>query len=96
MDSERLEEKLEKAEIDRVEFPKHVYDRARKRNVDVEALKESIRDFDFSEVRPNSQSDSSFDFSYRVTVDTENGRYEVPIYFNVPGHKLLVKSVWPR
>lgn len=91
-----LEEKLEDADPDRVEFPRHVYSRAKKRNVDVEALKRKIKNFDFSGVRPNNQSDSNFDFSFKVTVDTENGCYEAPIYFNIPANKLLVKSVWPK
>lgn len=93
---DELKEKLEEADPNRIEFPRHVYSRARKRNVDVEAVKGKIRDFDFSSVRPNNQSDSSFDFSFKVTVDTEAGRYEAPIYFNVPGDTLLVKSVWPK
>jgi hypothetical protein len=93
---DELEEKLEEADPNRVEFPRHVYERARKRNVDVDAVKQRIRDFDFSDVRPNNQSDSSFDYSFKVTVDTGKGRYEAPIYFNVPANKLLVKSVWPK
>jgi len=96
MDPDQLEEKLEEADPDRVEFPKHLYDRARKRNVDVESVKDKIKDFDFSCVRPNNQADSNFDFSFKVTVDTENGSYEAPIYFNSPGNTVLVKSVWPK
>lgn len=91
-----LEEKLEEADPNRVELPRHVYERARRRNIDVKALKQKIRNFDFSDVRPNNQSDSNFDFSFKVTVDTENGKYEAPVYFNVPADKLLVKSVWPK
>lgn len=96
LEPEKLKEELENADPNRVEFPKHVYDQARKRNVDIENVKKEVREFNFVGVRPNNQNDRSFEYSYKVTVDTGDQRCELPIYFNVPADKLLVKSVWPK
>jgi hypothetical protein len=96
LEPDELEEKLEEAGLSGIEFTRHFYKRARKRNIDAEKVKEEVRERNFVNVRPNNQSDKDFNFSFKVTVETENGLCEMPIYFNVPGHKLLVKSVWPR
>lgn len=96
MNLEKLEKKLEQAEYNRIEFASHFYQRAKRRNIDAQTVKEELENHKFTEVRENNQSDPNFQHSYKVTVETENGRYEIPIYFNVPGPKILVKSVWPR
>jgi len=96
MDPEKLKEKLEEAEYDRIEFAPHFYHRAKRRNIDTETVKEKLANHKFVEVRENNQSDPNFQNSYKVTIKGENGRCEMPIYFNIPGPKMLVKSIWPR
>ena len=94
--AEKLIEELDKADPDRIEFTQHFYQRAQRRNIDANSVKYNLRKQDFVEVRENNRSDPKFEFSYKVTMETENQRYEVPLYFNIPGPKILVKSVWPR
>ncbi|MFB6099705.1 MAG: hypothetical protein ABEK16_00395 [Candidatus Nanohalobium sp.] len=93
---EKLGQKLEESGYDRIEFTPHFYHRARRRNIDAETAKRKLGEHEFVEVRENNQSDPKFDHSYKVTIKAEDGRYEMPIYFNVPGPKLIVKSIWPR
>jgi len=94
LNSEEVFDKIQEAGIDRVELAKHVFDRARKRNVDPSELKVKILEGDFESVRENNQSDPLFDESYRVKIESNGCVVEVPIYFNVPGTKILVKSIW--
>jgi len=94
--AEKLIEGLEKADPNRTRFTQHFYQRARRRNIDASSVKYNLRKRDFVEVRENNRSDPQFEFSYKVTMETGNQRYEVPLYFNIPGPKILVKSVWPR
>ena len=96
LEPDQLKEKLEEADLSHVDFKQHFYYRAKRRNIDADKVREEVRDHNFVNVRPNNQSDGDFEFSFKVTVETENGPCEMPIYFNVPGHKLLVKSVWQR
>lgn len=93
---ENFKKKLQSADFQRIEYTKHFYQRARRRNIDTDLVKNKLRNEDFVEVRKNNRSDPNFDFSYKVTVEDDNKRYEVPLYFNIPGTKILVKSVWPR
>lgn len=82
------------SDLDRVELVQHVFERARRRNVDVSELKQKILKCEFEEVRPNNQSDPNFEYSFRVKIKLEDRLVEVPLYFNVPGTKILVKSIW--
>lgn len=83
-----------KCDPERVELVQHVFERSRRRNVDVSELKQKILNCEFEEVRPNNQSDPNFGYSFRVKIELEEMLVEVPLYFNVPGHKILVKSIW--
>lgn len=94
MTPEELCDLIEECDPDRVEVVKHVFERARRRNVDVSELKQKISNCEFEEVRPNNQSDPNFEYSFRVKIKLEDRLIEVPLYFNVPGPKILVKSVW--
>lgn len=96
MNPEKLKEKLEEAEYNQIEFAPHFYHRAKRRNIDAETVKQKLENHEFVEVRENNQSDPNFQHSYKVTIESGNRRYEMPIYFNVPGPKILVKSIWPR
>jgi len=96
MDLKKLEKKLEEAEYERIEFAQHFYQRAKRRNVDTETVKQKLESHKIVEVRENNQSDPKFTYSYKITIENENKRYEMPIYFNIPGPKILVKSIWPR
>ena len=96
MDVDELKSLIENSRANRVELPKHVFDRAKRRNVNTINLRDMILNGDFDEVRENNQSDPNFDYSYKVSIENENISVEMPIYFNVPGTKILVKSIWPR
>ncbi|MFB6213866.1 MAG: hypothetical protein ABEJ07_04875 [Candidatus Nanohaloarchaea archaeon] len=91
---EELCDLIEECGPERVEFPQHVYERARKRNVDVSGLEKKILGCEFEEVRENNQSDPKFEYSFRVKIRGNDHLVEVPVYFNVPGTKILVKSIW--
>lgn len=91
-----LKQKLQACDPDHFEFPYHVHERARQRNVDLAGVKQKLEDVDISDARENNTSDPNFEYSYRVTVTVDGNQYELPIYFNVPGTKVLVKSIWPR
>lgn len=90
---EYLVKKLEESDYNRIEFTQHFYSRARRRNVNYKDLKNKIREHDFEKVQKNNQSDPNFDYSFKVSIKLDR-IHEVPIYFNVPGNKVLVKSVW--
>ena len=94
MRSEGLCDLIEECDPDRVEVVKHVFERARRRNVDVSELRQKILNCEFVEVRPNNQSDPKFEYSFRVKIELEEMLVEVPLYFNVPGPKVLIKSIW--
>ncbi len=87
MNPEELPHKLEEADYGQIKFAPHFYHRARRRNIDVKMVKQRMGKHEFVEVGENNQSDPKFDHSYKVTVEGEDGRYEMPIYFNVPGPK---------
>lgn len=96
MDVDMLVEMLEQCDPSFIEFSPHFHERARRRNVDAEGVKRKVREYDFVDVRPNPQNDLRFEHAFRVTVNVDGALCEMPIYFNVPGTKILVKSVWPR
>ena len=96
MNVKELKFKLEKAEHDRIEFTPHFYYRARRRNIDVKSVKKKLKSRRFHHVRENRKSDPRFEYSFKVTVRSGERSFEMPIYFNLPGVKILVKSVWPR
>lgn len=94
MNPEELCDLIEECDPERVELVQHVFERARRRNVDVSELKQKILNCEFVGVRPNNQSDPNFEYSSRVKIELEDNLVEVPLYFNVPGPKILVKSIW--
>ena len=94
VDKDKVAEELEQCGAERVELPKHVYDRARRRNINPEDLEDKIMDKDFESVKINHQADIKFEKSYKVKIELEGVLVEVPIYFNVPGPYILVKSIW--
>lgn len=94
MNPEELCDLIEECDPERVELVQHVFERARRRNVDVSELKQKILNCEFEEVRGNNQSDPKFECSFRVKIKLEEKLVEVPLYFNVPGAKILVKSIW--
>lgn len=91
----QVQQEIRECGPDRVELAPHVFQRARKRNVDPSDLREKIMKGDFEEVRENNQSDPNFEYSYKVKLESNGKVVEVPIYFNIPGPKILVKSIWP-
>lgn len=93
---EEVKQKLQQCDPDRFEFPYHVHERAMQRNVDLDGVKQKLQNMDLTDVRENNTTDPQFEFSYRVIITVNGERYEMPIYFNVPGTKVLVKSIWPR
>lgn len=96
MKVEKFKDLLEKSEYNRIEFPQHFYEQARKRNIDTNKVKDKIQSKEFIEVRENHQSDKKFDNSYIAKLKIDDKKVEIPIYFNVPGPIILVKSIWPR
>jgi len=48
-----------------------------------------LRKRDFVEFRENNGTDSQFEFSCKVTMEAGNQRYDVSLYFNIPGPKKL-------
>lgn len=92
-DLEELRETLRQKE--EFEFKPHFYHRARRRNIDAEFVKDKLEKGDVDDFRPNNQSDASFDQSYKVRVrKSRQYSYEIPIYFNEGGKRVVVKSVW--
>ncbi|MBC5792731.1 MAG: hypothetical protein H8Z69_01705 [Nanohaloarchaea archaeon] len=94
MTPEELCDLIEEGDPERIELVQHVFERAKRRNVDVSNLKEKILSCEFEEVRENNQGDPNFKYSYRVKIQLKQNLVEVPVYFNVPGTKILVKSIW--
>jgi hypothetical protein len=75
----------------------HAHRRAKQRNVDMEQVKQKIKELNFHSVRGNNQDDSRYEKTYKVTIKAGNGRfYEMPIHFNIDGNEIYVKSVWNK
>lgn len=91
-----VQELLDQCDPDRFEFPRHVHERAMQRNVDLEGAKQKLRERDITAAQENSTEDPAYEYTFRVTVSVDGERYEMLIYFNVPGTNVLVKSIWPR
>ncbi len=96
MTPDELREQLQQCDPDRIEFHQHAHERARRRNIDIDGVREKVEAFDFVAVRDNDRSDSRFEHSYKATVSVDGDQYEMPLYFNVPSTKVLIKSIWPR
>jgi len=80
-----------------VRIAPHSHRRARQRNVDLEEVKQKIRDLNFHKVRENNQKDSRYGKTYKVIIKgSEDSYYEMPIYFNIQGNEIYVKSVWNK
>jgi len=80
-----------------VRIAPHSHRRAKQRNVDLKQVKQKIRDLEFHRVRENNQDDPRYEKTYKVTVKVSNDRvYEMPIYFNMNGNEIYVKSVWNK
>jgi len=90
---EEVDDKIQACDPELVELAPHVFERARQKNADPGEVKDKILEGDFEDVRENIQSDPNFDYSYKVKINSNGCLVELPIYFNVPGHKILVKSI---
>lgn len=75
----------------------HSHRRAKQRNVDLKQVKKKIEDLDFHNVRDNNQDDPRYEKTYNLVVKVSNDCfYEMPIYFNMNGNEIYVKSVWNK
>lgn len=80
-----------------VRIAHHSHRRAKQRNVDLKQVKRKIKDLDFHSVRENNQDDPRYEKTYKVTIKVSDDRvYEMPIYFNMDGNEIYVKSVWNK
>ncbi|MFB6208858.1 MAG: hypothetical protein ABEJ56_01825 [Candidatus Nanohaloarchaea archaeon] len=71
--------------------------RVKQRNVNLKQIKQKLKDLDIHSVRPNDQEDPRYNKTYKVTIETSKGSfYEMPIYFNMDGNEIYVKSVWNK
>jgi hypothetical protein len=87
---------LESVDMD-IRFAPHSHRRARQRNVDLEKVKEKIREPDIYEVRDNDEKDPRYEKTYKIALKvSEDQFYEMPIYFNSGGNEIYVKSVWKK
>lgn len=75
----------------------HSHRRAKQRNVDLKQVKQKIRDLEFHSVRENNQDDPRYGKTYKVLIKVGSDKlYEMPIYFNMNGSEIYVKSVWNK
>lgn len=75
----------------------HSHRRAKQRNVDLKQVKQKVKDLDFHSVRENNQDDPRYEKTYKVVIKvSDDGFYELPIYFNMGGNEIYVKSVWNK
>lgn len=80
-----------------VRVAQHSHRRAKQRNVDLKKVKQEIKNLDFHGVRENNQDDPRYEKTYKVTIKVGEDRvYEMPIYFNLDGNEIYVKSVWNK
>ncbi len=80
-----------------VRIAPHSHRRAKQRNVDLEQVKQKIKELDIKDVRENNQEDPRYEKTYKITIKVpENKEYEMPIYFNPAGNEIYVKSVWNK
>lgn len=80
-----------------VRIAPHSHRRAKQRNVDLRQVKQKVKDLDFHSVRENNQDDPRYSKTYKVVIKvSENRFYELPIYFNMEGSEIYVKSVWNK
>ena len=94
MNPEELCELIQKCDPENIELDQHVFERARRRNLDVSGLEDKILNCEFESVRGNNRSDPRFEYSFRVKIKLGNRLAEVPAYFNIPGTKVVVRSIW--
>lgn len=81
---------------DRVRLDPHVFDRARRRNIDPRPIRRKVLDRDLITARTNHQTNPRYEHSYLVTLVSGEKLVELPLYFNVPGTEVYVASVWPK
>lgn len=80
-----------------VRIAPHSHRRAKQRNVNLKQIKQKLKNLDIHSVRPNDQEDPRYSKTYKVIIKTSKGKfYEMPIYFNVDGNEIYVKSVWNK
>jgi len=79
-----------------VRMASHSHRRARQRNVDLRQVKKKLRKLDILSVRPNDQEDPRYINTYKVAIKASGKLYEMPIYFNMGGNEIYVKSVWNK
>ena len=83
--------------VDRnIRIAPHSHRRAKQRNVDLEQVKKKLRDLEIHRVRSNDQEDPRYSKTFKVTIKTSGRLYEMPIYFNLNGNEIYVKSVWNK
>ena len=81
----------------KVRVAPHSHRRAKQRNIDLNQVKHRIQELEFHSVRENNQDDPRYEKTYKITVKASNNRiYEMPIYFNMNGNEIYVKSVWNK
>lgn len=95
VDLEKVISELETVDKD-VRVAPHSFRRARQRNVDVNQVKQKIRELDLHSVRENNQDDPRYGKTYKIVVKAGDGFYELPIYFNMNGSEIYVKSLWNK
>lgn len=75
----------------------HSYRRAKQRNIDMSLVKRKIRNLNLERVKENNQDDPRYSKTYKVTIKgSGTDIYEIPIYFNMGGNEVYVKSVWNK
>jgi hypothetical protein len=80
-----------------VHIAPHSHRRAKQRNVNLKQIKQKLKNLEIHSVRSNDQEDQRYSKTYKVTVKTSKGKfYEMPIYFNMDGNEIYVKSVWNK
>jgi hypothetical protein len=96
VDKEEVLSDLETVESE-VRFSQHSHRRARQRNVDLDAVRQRLRDLDVVSVRGNDDDDPRYGRTYKVVVEgSGENLYEMPVYFNMNGSEIYVKSVWNK
>lgn len=80
-----------------VRMAPHSHRRAKQRNVDLKHVKQKLMNLEIHGVRSNDQEDPRYSKTYKVILKTsEENLYEMPIYFNMNGNEIYVKSVWNK
>jgi len=80
-----------------VRIAPHSHRRAKQRNVNLKQVKQKLKNEKIHSVTPNDQEDPRYSKTYKVIIKTSEGKlYEMPIYFNMDGNEIYIKSVWNK